>query len=82
METQKEKFADKMKLLNQLIGMMKELQTELNKNQTIQSFRELQATFRDDLVEVTTDKNIAQTGSYQLEVLQLAPKIFCHEQWF
>ena len=74
METQKEKFASKMKLLDEFIGLMKELQSELTKNQTAQSFRELKSTFRDDLVDVTTDKNIAQASAHQFEVLQLAQK--------
>lgn len=74
MEGRKAKFADKIKLLDELIGLMKTLQTELAQNQTSKSFRELKATFPDDLVDVTTDKNIAQTGSYQFEVIQLAQK--------
>ena len=74
MENQKERFTNKMKLLNQLINLMRELQTELTKNQTLQGFRELKATFDTDLIDVTTDKNIAQTGAHQIEVLQLAQK--------
>ncbi|MCY4644528.1 MAG: flagellar filament capping protein FliD [Bacteriovoracales bacterium] len=74
MEGQKEKSNNKMKLLDELIGYMKELQTELDKNKTIKSFTELKPIFQNDIIDVTVDKNIANPGSYQIEVLQLAQK--------
>ena len=74
MEAKKEKSVDKMKLLDELMGLMRELQTDLSKNQTATSFKELKTTFRDDIVDVSANKNIAKTGSYQFEVLQLAQK--------
>ena len=74
MEGKKEKFADKMKLLDELMGLMRELETHLSQNQTSASFKELKTTFQDDIVDVSADKNIAKTGSYQFEVLQLAQK--------
>ena len=74
MQNRKENFVSKIKLIDQFIGLMSELRSELNKNNTIQSFRELKASFRNDLVDVQADKNIARTGSHQLEVLRLAQK--------
>ena len=74
MEEQKEKFNDKIKLFDELIGMMRALRGKLFQNKGTQSFRELKSSFRDDLVNVVADKNIANAGSYQFEVLSLAQK--------
>ena len=74
MNTQKDKLTNKIKLLDELIGLMRTLQDTLSENQTQRGLGELKATFRDDLVNVTVDKNVALPSSYQLEVVQLAQK--------
>ena len=72
MVVRKEKFQNKIKLVDELMDLMKTLRAELIKNRTSQSFRELKTSFPKESVNVTADKNLARTGSHQLEVLQIA----------
>ncbi len=74
MEERKGKFAAKMGLVDQLGGLLRDLQNLLAQNQNKRSFRELQTKGRDDVVTVTADKNIARTGTHQFEVVNMAQK--------
>ena len=72
MEVRKERFQDKLELLEQLMGLVGELRAELAEKQLRKSFIELKADFPQDLVNVSVDQNVAQPMSHQLEVIQLA----------
>lgn len=74
MEVRKGKQQEKMALVDQLVELVSAVRSDVQKNGTPRSLRELSATGRDDVVGITMDKNIAQPGTHQLEVVQLAQK--------
>lgn len=74
MEKRKEKVQDKQKLVNELIDLMQKVKTNLQNNNSARNLRELKVDTNDDVVGVTVDKNVAGTGNYQIEVVELAQK--------
>ncbi len=75
MEARKSKVSDKKSLVQQLTTLMENLRGEILKNKSARSLRELSINTGDNKdIAVTADKNIADPGKYQLEVLQLAQK--------
>lgn len=74
MKDRKNNIAEKKKLVDELINLSKEARKALNENSTRRSLRELMAEANDDLVSINVDKNVAQPGVYQLEIVQLAQK--------
>lgn len=74
MEKRKGKIDNKKQLVGELTQLVEGIRGHLAKNATARSLREFKIDSRDDLVGVTVDKNIAQPGTYQLEVMQLAQK--------
>lgn len=74
MEGRKGKFANKMSLVNELQGLLQDLQKDLSLNPNARAFRELSTSFDDSKIGVTADKNVADPGSHQFEVTQLARK--------
>lgn len=74
MEARKAKIENKKQLVEQLIALMEKTKGELLQNKSARSLRELAVNTNDQIVAVTTDKNIAETGNHQLEVLELAQK--------
>lgn len=74
METRKGKIADKKALLGQLTTLVENMRGEILKNKNARSLRELKVNSSNDAIGVTADKNIADPGKYQLEVLSLAQK--------
>jgi flagellar hook-associated protein 2 len=75
MEVRKGKISDKKALVGQLTSLLENMRGEVLKNKNSRSLRELSINTGDnDAIHVTADKNIADTGKYSLEVLQLAQK--------
>lgn len=74
METRKAKHGEKLALVDQLVALVEAVRKDVNANGNAKSLRELSWNTREDIVGVTLDKNVAQPGNYQLEVVQLAQK--------
>ena len=75
MEARKEKISDKKALVQQLTTLVENMRGEILKNKNARSLRELAINTGDNPnIAVTADKNIADPGKYQLEVLELAKK--------
>ena len=74
MEARKGKIENKQKLLDELSKLMENMRGEILKNKGARSLRELKVQNDSDIINVTTDKNVAMPGKYSLEVLSLAQK--------
>lgn len=75
MEVRKSKVSDKQALVQQLMGLVESMRGEVLKNKNARSLRELAINTGDSThIAVSADKNLAETGKYQLEVVQLAQK--------
>lgn len=75
MEVRKAKINDKKALVTQLTGLVDSMRGEVLKNKNARSLRELAvSTGGSKNIAVTADKNVADPGKYQLEVLSLAQK--------
>ncbi|WPU65507.1 flagellar filament capping protein FliD [Peredibacter starrii] len=75
MEVRKGKINDKKSLVQQLTTLVENMRGEVLKNKNARSLRELAINTGDSKhINVTADKNIADPGKYQLEVVQLAQK--------
>jgi flagellar hook-associated protein 2 len=74
MEARKAKVANKQALVGQLTKLVEGMRGEILKNKGARSLRELKVNGGADHIGITADKNIAEPGKYQLEVLQLAQK--------
>lgn len=74
MEERKGKVESKQKLLGELIKLVESMRGELLKNKSERSLRELQVLGGADNVDIKVDKNVADPGKYNLEVLELAQK--------
>ena len=75
MENRKGKINDKKALVQQLTTLVENMRGEVLKNKNARSLRELAINTGDAKnIAVTADKNVADPGKYQLEVVQLAQK--------
>lgn len=75
MEARKSKINDKKSLVQQLSTLVENMRGEVLKNKNARSLRELAVnTGESKNISVTADKNIAEPGKYQLEVMELAQK--------
>ena len=74
MEARKAKENDKKVLVQELTKLVEDLRGVLTANLNDRALRDFSVTTREDLIGVNVDKNVAQPGEYQLEVLQLAQK--------
>ncbi len=74
LEGRKGKIETKKKLLGELSTSVENMRGEIFKNRGFRSFRELKVDAETDAVKVTLDKNLANPGTWQLEVVQLAQK--------
>ena len=75
MEMRKAKIENKKALLGQLRGLVEAARGEILKNKGQRSLRELSVEKGDHKeISVSVDKNIAEPGKYQIEVMQLAQK--------
>ena len=73
LENRKKSEESKLKLVNDLSTKVNEITTALKDLTRFRSFRDLTATNgRPELMDVAVDKNTADPGSYQVEVVQLA----------
>ncbi len=72
-EARKVKQNDKLKLLQEFQGKMRKIIDAYRELDSSRKFRELKADWPDkDLLDVTVDKDLAETGEYQIEIVQLA----------
>lgn len=74
MEVRKEKIAEKSGLVGELIQLVEGVRSNLAQNTNARALREFKIEANEEIVNVSTDKNTAEPGSYQFEVLQLAQK--------
>jgi flagellar hook-associated protein 2 len=74
METRKGKFADKKALVTELTGLVEGIRGTLATASNARSLRELTIDTNESIIGINADKNIAEPGSYQFEVKQLAQK--------
>lgn len=74
MEKQKGKIQDKKGLVDQLVKLVEDVRGNLALNGNARSLREFKVDTNTDIVGVTTDKNRAVPGTYQIEVVSLAQK--------
>ncbi len=74
MEARKAKVANKQALVGELTKLVEGMRGEILKNKGVRSLRELKVNGGADHIAITADKNIAEPGKYQLEVLSLAQK--------
>ncbi len=74
MEKQKSKISDKKGLVDQLLKMVEDLRGNLATNANARALRELKVDTNNEIINVTTDKNRALPGNYQIEVESLAQK--------
>ena len=74
MESRKEKIGDKKALVGELIQLMESVRGSVLQNSSARSLRELKVETNEEILGVNADKNIAQPGTYQIEVSQLAQK--------
>lgn len=74
LEARKGKIENKKKLVGELSTSVENMRGEIFKNRGFRSFRELKVDAESDAVKISLDKNLANTGSWQLEVVQLAQK--------
>ncbi len=74
MEVRKKKIENKKTLLADLMKRVENLRGSIYANKSERSFREFSVNVSGNGISATVDKNIAQPGTYQIEVLQLAQK--------
>lgn len=75
MEARKEKIENKKSLVGQLSTLVENMRGEILKNKNARSLREIKINTGDSPnISVTADKNIADPGKFNLEVIQLASK--------
>jgi len=74
METRKGKIENKKSLLADLTGRVENLRGDVLANKSARSFRELAVNVSGEGLNVSVDKNLAEPGVYQIEVVQLAQK--------
>lgn len=74
MEEKKDKVNSKKALLSDLTQRVEKLRGNIYANKGDRSFRELAVNVSGKGISANVDKNIAEPGSYQIEVMQLAQK--------
>lgn len=74
MEARKLKIENKKALLDDLIKRVKNLEGSIYANKGARSFREFNVNISGEGIAASVDKNVAEPGTYQIEVLELAQK--------
>lgn len=74
MEERKDKINSKKALVDELIKLVEDIRGDLRAKNTLAGLREFKIDTDNDAVDIQVDKNVAQPGNYQLEVVQLAQK--------
>ena len=74
MESRKGKIENKKALLADLTKRVENLRGDIYASKSARSFRELAVNVSGEGIDATVDKNLAEPGTYQIEVLQLAQK--------
>jgi flagellar hook-associated protein 2 len=74
MQKRKEKVESKKALLGELTNLVEGVRGSVLQNRGQRSLRELKYETNNELIGVSLDKNVAQPGNYQIEVVSLAGK--------
>lgn len=74
MDASKGKINEKQGLLNELIEKVEKVRGNLATSTNARALRELKVETNEEIVDVRADKNVAQPGNYQFEVVSLARK--------
>lgn len=74
MESRKAKLANKQSLVKDLTAKVEAVRGDIFANKSSRSFRELKIDVSGDSITASVDKNLAEPGTYQIEVVQLAQK--------
>jgi len=74
MEGRKAKLANKQALVKDLTSKVEAVRGNIFANKSARSFRELKVDVSGDNIGAKVDKNLAEPGTYQIEVVQLAQK--------
>lgn len=74
MNERKGKIGNKQALLKDLIGRVNDLKGGVMANKSSRSFREFSVNTSGNGISASVDKNLAEPGVYQIEVMQLAQK--------
>lgn len=74
MNVRKGKIENKKSLLSDLTARVENLRGDIYASKSARSFRELAVNISGDGLDATVDKNLAEPGTYQIEVMQLAQK--------
>ncbi len=75
MEARKGKIEEKKALLGQLTSLVEGMRGDILKNKNARSLRELKVNSgNSEVVSLSADKNVADPGKYQIEVISLAQK--------
>lgn len=74
MEGRKDSLKSKQALVDELKQKVEDIRGFLAKNANARALKELKVDTDESIVGVTLDKNVATTGNYQFEVVQLAQK--------
>lgn len=72
-EARKAKETERLKLVQEFLGKVRKLPEAVRELDSFKKFRDLKADWPSkELIDVQVDKDIAETGEYQIEVVQLA----------
>jgi flagellar hook-associated protein 2 len=74
MESRKGKIEEKSKLVSDLTELVRNLQGDIKKNASPKDLREFSVLTNNDIIDTSIDKNLAEVGEYQFEVVELAQK--------
>ncbi len=74
MQERKSKVEEKKGLIKELTELVQSVKKNLINNSNARSLTELKVDTNNELVDVNVDKNIAGSGNYQFEIVQLAQK--------
>lgn len=74
MEARKGKLASKQSLVKDLTQRVEAIRGNIYANKSSRSFRELKVNVSGENIAAKVDKNLAEPGTYQIEVVQLAQK--------
>ena len=73
-QAKKGKLNEKKTLVLELEKLIETLETQVDKNGNARNLKELKVDTNESIIGVTVDKNVADTGEYQFEVVRLAQK--------
>ena len=72
MEERKAKMLEKSALVDQLSALVEKVKGNVDANNSSRSLREIKVETKEDIIDVSVDKNVTMPGSHQIEVISLA----------